>query len=107
MDSIVKSYDDIRIRYYVNEQNIGGKDLVVQWNHCLKYARGEYIILASDDDVYHPQYLEKMDKLVEKYPEVNVFRTKVQEINDKWDVVDTESDIEEFLTQCKFVDYII
>lgn len=65
---------------------------------------GEYIILASDDDVYHPQYLEKMDKLVEKYPEVNVFRTKVQEINDKGEVVDIESDIGEFLTPCKFVD---
>ena len=38
LDSIVKSYDDPRIRYYVNEHNIGGKDLVAQWNHCLEYA---------------------------------------------------------------------
>ena len=81
LDSIVNSYNDSRIRYYVNEQNIGGKDLVAQWNHCLEYAKGEYIILASDDDVYFPQYLEKMDALVQKYPEVNVFRPRVQYID--------------------------
>ena len=54
LDSIVRSYNDSRIRYYVNEKNIGGKDLVAQWNHCLEYAKGEYVILASDDDVYSP-----------------------------------------------------
>ena len=47
------------------------------------YAIGEYLILASDDDVYHPDYLEKMDVLVDKYPEVNVFRPRVQEIDAK------------------------
>lgn len=83
LDSIVKSYDDPRIRYYVNEQNIGGKDLVAQWNHCLEYAEGEYVILASDDDIYFPQYLEKMDALVQKYPDVNVFRPRVQYIDAK------------------------
>ncbi len=82
LDSIVKSYDDPRIRYYVNEQNIGGKDLVAQWNHCLKYAEGDYIVLATDDDVYFPQYLEKMDALVQKYPEVNVFRPRIQIIDE-------------------------
>lgn len=81
IDSIVKSYDDSRIQYYVNEENIGGQDLVTQWNHCLEYAVGEYVILASDDDVYFPKYLEKMDALVQKYPNVNVFRPRVQIID--------------------------
>ena len=83
LDSIVNSYSDARIRYYKNEKNIGGKDLVAQWNHCLEYAKGDYIILASDDDVYHPEYLEKMDVLVNKYPKVNVFRPRVQYIDEK------------------------
>lgn len=86
LDSIVKSYDDPRIRYYVNEHNIGGKDLVAQWNHCLEYAEGDYIILASDDDVYFPQYLEKMDALVQKYPEVNVFRPRIQYIDENGNI---------------------
>ncbi len=88
LDSIVKCYDDPRIQYYINEENIGGKDLVAQWNHSLEYANGEYIILASDDDVYFPQYLEKMDALVCKYPDVNVFRPRVQIIDEKNNIID-------------------
>ncbi len=81
LDSIVKAYNDSRIRYYVNEKNIGGKDLVAQWNHSISYANGEYLIMASDDDVYSPLYLEKMDALIEKYPDVKVFRPRVQIID--------------------------
>lgn len=83
LDSIVRSYDDPRIQYYVNKENIGGKDLVAQWNHCLEYANGEYVILASDDDIYFPQYLEKMDNLVQKYPGVNVYRPRIKVINEE------------------------
>ena len=102
LDSIVKSYDDPRIRYYVNEHNIGGKDLVAQWNHCLEYAEGDYIILASDDDVYFPQYLEKMDALVQKYPEVNVFRPRVQRINEKGEIFEIESILPEYSSLLEF-----
>ena len=80
-DSIVNSYSDERIRYYKNEKNIGGQDLVAQWNKCLSYANTDYIILASDDDVYSPLYLEKMDELVCKYPDVYVFRPRIQIID--------------------------
>lgn len=82
LESIVKSYNDSRIRYYVNEKNIGGKDLVAQWNHCLEYAEGEYVVLATDDDVYFPQYLEKMDAMVQKYSDVNVFRPRIRIIDE-------------------------
>lgn len=105
LDSIVKSYDDPRVRYYINEQNIGGKDLVAQWNHCLEYATGEYIILASDDDVYFPQYLEKMDALVRKYPDVNVFRPRVQRIDANGNIVHIEGFIPEYTSLLEFSYY--
>ena len=103
LDAIVKSYDDPRIRYYENENNIGGKDLVAQWNHCLEYARGEYIILASDDDVYHLEYLEKMDTLVYKYPEVNVFRPRVQLIDENGKPYAVDGFLEGKLSQLEYV----
>ena len=103
LDSIVKSYDDPRIRYYVNEENIGGKDLVAQWNHCLEYAQGEYVILASDDDVYFPQYLEKMDVLVQKYPEVNVFRPRVQTIDKQGNVLLTSGSCAEKISAIEYL----
>ena len=79
LDSIVESYDDERIRYYKNEKNLGGHDLVAQWNHSISYASGEYIILASDDDTYSLEYLERMNEMVEKYPQANVFRPRIKE----------------------------
>lgn len=102
LDVIVNSYDDSRIRYYVNKENIGGKDLVAQWNHCLEYANGEYVILASDDDVYFPHYLEKMDVLVCKYPNVNVFRPRVQRINNQGNIIHVESYTKEYITCLEF-----
>lgn len=81
LTTIVNSYCDVRIQYYINEKNIGGSDLVAQWNHCITYAKGDYLILASDDDVYHSDYLEKMDILIDKYPNVDVFRPRVQHMN--------------------------
>ena len=81
LDSIVNSYSDERIRYYRNKENIGGRDLVAQWNECLSYTQADYVILASDDDVYSPLYLEKMDELVCKYPDVYVFRPRIQIID--------------------------
>jgi glycosyltransferase involved in cell wall biosynthesis len=102
LTSIVNSYQDDRIQYYVNAQNLGGHDLVAQWNHCITYATGKYLILASDDDVYHPQYLEKMDTLVDKYPEVEVFRPRVQYINSRGDVLKQDIELEEYMSLISF-----
>ena len=44
VDSIVNSYNDKRIQYYRNEDNIGGKDLVAQWNYSISYATGDYLV---------------------------------------------------------------
>lgn len=103
LDSIVNKYDDARIRYYKNEVNIGGNDLVAQWNHCLEYANGEFIILASDDDIYSPQYLEQMNELIKKYPNVNVFRPRVQKINTNGDIIGVEGYLDEQISQLEFI----
>lgn len=100
--SIVNDYHDDRIQYYVNEKNIGGHDLVAQWNHCITYATGDYLILASDDDVYHPQYLAKMDALVDRYPAVNVFRPRVQYINSRGDVLKQDIELDEYMSLISF-----
>lgn len=106
LTSIVKSYDDPRIRYYINEENIGGKDLVAQWNHCLEYAKGEYVILASDDDLYHHEYLEKMNVLVDKYPEVNVFRPRIQYINENRELIYIEGVLTEYTDLLEFIYFL-
>lgn len=103
LTSIVNSYSDNRIQYYVNEKNVGGTDLVAQWNHCITYAKGEYLILASDDDVYHPDYLEKMNVLVDKYPNVNVFRCRVQHMNADGYIRGESEILDEYLSYIDFL----
>ena len=102
VESIVKSYDDSRIQYYTNSENIGGKDLVAQWNYSITYAKGTYLILASDDDVYMPEYLEKMNTLVDKYPEVNVFRPRVKRVLNSGKILEIDGFSQEHMTQLEY-----
>lgn len=87
LKSIVDEYKDSRITFHRNEVNMGGKNLVSCWNKLLSYAEGEYIILASDDDVYELNFLEEMDKLAQKYPEVDLLRARVRRIDDKGEIL--------------------
>ena len=49
--SIVKPYlSDRRIRYYRNEKNCGVYDVVDNWNICLGYCTGDYVLCMGDDD---------------------------------------------------------
>lgn len=86
--SIVESYQDSRIRYYRNESNIGGADLVGQWNHSISYAHGDWIILATDDDVYEPEFLSKADSLLSKYSQVDIFRARIASFREGQNVLE-------------------
>lgn len=84
LESIVAPYcrrfDNIR--YYRNATNIGGTDLVKQWNHCLEYAVGDWIVMAGDDDVYDSHFCEECIKLIIKYPNVDLLRSRVKQIDE-------------------------
>lgn len=80
--SIAEPYlQDPRFAYRRNERNIGGRDLVKHWNLLLSLAKEEYVIIASDDDVYEPHFLEKIDALTAKYPFADIIRSRIREIN--------------------------
>lgn len=51
-NAIIEEYkDEIDIVYHRFEENLGSKDLVAQWNRCLKLTNNEnWIWLFSDDD---------------------------------------------------------
>lgn len=88
VDHVVESFNDVRIRYYTNDKNIGGTDLVAQWNKCLSYAQGEFFCLLCDDDVYHPDFVKELVALSERYPTVDVFRARTKEIDIKGNIND-------------------
>jgi len=105
LGSVVKSFDDSRIRYVRNEENIGGKDLVAQWNHCIGFAKGEYIVLAADDDLYAPTFCEECLELVRKYPEVDVIHASVEEIDGEGAHVSSDTILPEYTSQKEYFKY--
>lgn len=84
--SVVSKFNDSRIRYYRNETNCGAINVVDNWNICLKYAVGEYVICMGDDDKLLPNCLEEYEKLIFSYPKLNIYHA--------WtDIIDENSNI--------------
>lgn len=76
IDSIVAQYNDSRIRYYKNAENLGAKSIVLNWNRCLSYARGEFFVLLCDDDILMSNFVTELLKLARKYERCNVFHAR-------------------------------
>lgn len=91
LDSVMARFDDPRIRYYHNAENIGGKHLTRQWDHCIQFARGEYLVIAADDDIYAPTFAEECMRLAVAHPEVDLIRTRVEEVDEEGDLVGLET----------------
>ena len=81
IDAIVQSFHDARLRYYVNEHNLGAKDPSANWNECLRRAKGDYFCLLCDDDFYAPTFIEELMQLSERHPDCRVFRSGVRIID--------------------------
>lgn len=103
LKEIVSSFHDTRISYHRNKENIGGKDLVAQWNHCLQYAQGDYVILATDDDLYEPDFLDYFSKMIDKYPEADLLRSRIMQVVDDGEILGMDGYHKEHLTFAEYV----
>ncbi|MBS6470093.1 MAG: glycosyltransferase family 2 protein [Bacteroides sp.] len=105
--SLVKSFESPKITYYRNEENMGHKSLVSCWNKLLTLTDAQYIILASDDDIYKPNFLEEADRLIVKYPNVDLVRGRVANINEHGEIFKTETSTNnELLSFNEFVEFL-
>ena len=102
---IVEDFGDPRIRYVRNEQNLGGKNLVRQWNHCINFAKGEYIVLAADDDLYRPTFCEECIRLANKYPEVDLIHSSVEQIDEEGKHLWDDSILPEFTNKYEYLNW--
>lgn len=103
LKSIVDANADGRVSYYRNEKNIGGSNLVAQWNHCLEFAKGDYVILATDDDLYDARFLETFVPLIEKYPNVDLFRSRILSVDAQGIIKNIDACYKEYLTPTEFL----
>ena len=81
--TIVDKFTDPRIHYYRNEKNCGAIDVVDNWNKCLSYAQGNYVICMGDDDMLLPNCLENYHKLIMKYPGLGVYHAWTEIIDEE------------------------
>ena len=78
-DSIIDTFDDIRIKYFKNDRNNGA---AFSRNRGLKEASGRWIAFLDSDDLWLPKKLEKQINFMEKN-RYNFSYTNYSEINDK------------------------
>lgn len=90
LGEIVSSYNDSRIQYYVNEKNCGAVNVVDNWNKCLSYANGDYVICMGDDDKLLPCCLEEYRKLIEKFPDLDIYHGLTEIIDENGKVSDIQ-----------------
>ena len=83
--SIVEPYrDKIELVYQRFDTNLGGKDLVAQWERCITMSQDEpYIWLFSDDDVMEPNCVEELFRQIENTKGVyNLYHFNVDVIDE-------------------------
>ncbi len=66
---IIKSFDDDRIKLYVNEKNLGLSKTI---HKALEKATGDWVVFLESDDKITSDYLERKIEITQKYPEVNL-----------------------------------
>lgn len=62
---VVQSLHDPRIQYYCNEADLG---MNASFNRSLAKARGEFVVMITDDDPIYPEMLETLRDLSQKHP---------------------------------------
>lgn len=84
ISSIVDKYKEtISISYVRFPTNLGGQDLVSQWNRCIDMMQDEeYIWFFSDDDVADPQCVELFYNEIEKNGKKDLYRFQTDIIDE-------------------------
>lgn len=86
--AIVESWlGDSRVRYYRNSENFGAMDVVDNWNRCLEYCTGDYVICIGDDDRLLPDCLANLADLIGNYPGLGVYHIRTEMIDEKGETI--------------------
>lgn len=65
--AIVESFDDSRIRYWRQPENIG---MFANQMHAFKMAQGKYLASLHDDDMWNEDFLAKLVPTLEEHPDL-------------------------------------
>lgn len=87
--SIVDRYrDKIDLVYKRFDNNLGGKDLVAQWERCIDMSHDEpWLWLFSDDDVMESRCVEEFYKAQKGHPQERLFHFNISQIDAEGKVI--------------------
>lgn len=84
LEEIVDKYrDKINLVYKRFDNNLGGTDLVAQWERCVDMTQGEeWLWLFSDDDIMEPGCVESFYKTIKKNPKSGLIHFNIKRLDD-------------------------
>lgn len=91
LKSIVEPYlNDPRVHFYRNEKNCGAINVVDNWNICLGYCTGDYVICIGDDDRLLPCCLYEYTKLINQHPGIGLVHGWTEIIDENGNFMDIQ-----------------
>lgn len=93
---------DERFTYRKNAENVGATSVVAHWNLLVELCDTKYLIMASDDDTYEPTFLEEIDNLTIKYPQVALFRARINRVDEDGNVFEHDMPCDEYESHLDF-----
>jgi len=66
---IAKSYNE-KIKYYFNDKSTGFVDA---WNRAISKATSDYVTILHQDDLLHPEYIERIEQALLQYSNIGHF----------------------------------
>ena len=92
-EQLVARFDDPRINIIQHSVN---KGLSASRNTGIKLANANYIAFLDADDLWKPSFLEKIDVLINQYPEASLFATKYEVLHKKNRIVTHDFKLKNF-----------
>lgn len=62
---VIDALNDPRFCHYCNEADLG---MIASFNRSLARARGEFVVMITDDDPIYPEMLQILKQLADQYP---------------------------------------
>jgi hypothetical protein len=76
--SIVEEYASPKLRY---QQNVPALGFVPKLNNFLSQAKGDWMVILCDDDVFEPQFVERLIENARRYPQASLLRSRNNRID--------------------------
>lgn len=83
-ESVVKEFNDPRISYYRQKDNIGALN---NWNFCLEQSQGKYFLMLYDDDLIDDDFISTCMDAVKYHSEPGIILTGARVIDSEGNVL--------------------